>query len=108
MEMQRHSFSWGYKGTVYLLHFKEPHYHAQHYCGWTQHLSSRIKKHRKGISGVALMKAIKEAGIGFKVAKLWRDKDRFFERRLKNLHNSPRLCPICQRDEWIKYNLGGE
>ena len=82
-------------GTVYLLHFDRPLAHARHYVGWSADLPKRIEQHRRGLSGARLMAAVKDAGIGFRVARVW-DGDRAFERRIKNRHATPRLCPVCQ------------
>jgi hypothetical protein len=82
-------------GTVYLLHFDRPYKHARHYLGYTDDLDQRIEAHRNG-NGARLVEVVMQAGIGFTVARTW-DGDRDLERRLKNQHNSPRLCPICNK-----------
>jgi predicted GIY-YIG superfamily endonuclease len=83
---------------VYLLCFakngrKARYHHAGHYLGFTENLSRRMDQHRAG-TGARLTGVIKEAGLGFNVARLW-EGGRELERRLKRQHNSPRLCPIC-------------
>ena len=89
-------------GTVYLIHFdrpigdlSNPRGQARHYLGFTEDLQSRLQAHRSG-NGARLMEVISEMGIGWKLARTWQG-DRDVERRLKDQHNSPRLCPICQR-----------
>jgi predicted GIY-YIG superfamily endonuclease len=81
--------------VVYLLHFERPLHHAKHYLGCTNDLTKRLKKHRTG-NGSKLMRAVTKAGIGFIIAKTWHG-DRHFERWLHNKKNSPKFCPICQR-----------
>jgi predicted GIY-YIG superfamily endonuclease len=80
-------------GTVYLLHFDRPYRHALHYVGWTRNLEQRIKQHRAGRFSV-LMRAVRDAGIGFRVARLWIGVPRRFERRLHQMKKKP-LCPMC-------------
>lgn len=89
-------------GTVYLIHFSRaigdldnPHGAAQHYLGYTDDLAARLEAHRSG-NGAAIMAAVAERGIEWVVARTWAG-DRGLERRLKNWHNSPKLCPICQQ-----------
>jgi predicted GIY-YIG superfamily endonuclease len=82
------------KGTVYLVHFDSPYHHARHYMGFTDDLDVRIKRHRSG-DGSRLLRALKIAGIGWRVAVTWKG-DRSLERLLKNRKNSPQLCPVCR------------
>lgn len=84
-------------GTVYLLCFDEPFKHARHYLGWAKSLDARIAHHRSG-TGARLTQVIRDAGIGFTVSRTW-EGDRNLERKLKNRHNAPKLCPRC--------NVGG-
>ena len=76
------------KGTVYLLHFSEPYYHARHYLGYTNNLEARIERHKAG-NGSPLVAAVVAAGIGVELARTWNG-DRHLERRLKNRKNTPR------------------
>lgn len=87
----------GERGTVYLLHFDKPYKHAKHYIGWTANLSERLAAHMTGgADSGRLMAVIKEAGIGFKLARIWTEATRDFERSLKNKKCAPQLCPICK------------
>jgi hypothetical protein len=87
-------------GTVYLIHFERPlgdldnpRGQARHYLGYTTDLDARLAAHRSG-NGSRLMEVVTQAGIGWELVRTWPG-DRGVERRLKNRHNSPRLCPIC-------------
>jgi predicted GIY-YIG superfamily endonuclease len=87
-------------GTVYLLHFAVPLYHAQHYLGWTQHdLQWRLDAHRHN-QGAKLLRAANERGIEWWLVRTWEGCDRSVERRLKDRHESPRLCPLCHPHAW--------
>lgn len=81
--------------TVYLVCLDErlggPVHYAQHYLGHSQNLPQRLESHRAGL-GARILAAANERGIGYTVVRTWpggRDE----ERRLKALHNSPKLCP---------------
>ena len=81
------------KGVVYLLHFDRPYRHAQHYTGWTTNLFHRLDAHETG-HGARLLAVIRQAGIGFTLARIWpgpRDK----ERALKRQGGASRRCPLC-------------
>lgn len=80
--------------TVYLLHLTKPMCHARHYIGWAQDLENRLDHHRNG-TGARMLQVAEERGIDFDLVRTWEDQDKTFERRLKNQHNAPRLCPIC-------------
>ena len=84
--------------TVYLLHFSGPiapgRHTAQHYLGFTDDLERRIEEHRTG-AGARLCEVAKERGLTFAVVRTW-DGDRQLERKLKNMHAGPKLCPICK------------
>lgn len=80
--------------SVYLLHFDTPLKHARHYLGWSIDVESRLKHHLKG-TGAKIVAAAVRAGIKVSLVRQWVDKDRNFERQLKNQNNSPRLCPVC-------------
>lgn len=84
----------GPKGTVYLLHFDAPYQHARHYMGWAEDVEQRVLQHAKG-QGSRLMAVVVAAGIGFTVARVWKNADRYLERQLKNRGGAARLCPHC-------------
>lgn len=86
---------------VYLIHFDEtlgnldnPRGQARHYLGSTDNLESRLAAHRNG-NGARIMEVVKEKGIPWRLVRTWKG-GREQERQLKRLHNSPKLCPVCQ------------
>src|SRR5581483_6156638 len=82
---------------VYLIHFDKPYKHAKHYIGFcegTGNLEPRMQAHAKG-QGARLLEVLKQAGVGWKLVRVWRGGDRNFERALKKQKNTPRMCPIC-------------
>ena len=83
---------------TYLLHFATriaPGRHTtQHYIGSCEDLARRIQQHRTG-QGSRLCEVALARGITFTVARTWESPDRSLERKLKNRHNGPGLCPIC-------------
>jgi predicted GIY-YIG superfamily endonuclease len=88
-------------GTVYLIHFdrpigdlNNPRGQARHYLGYTDDLNARLEAHRQG-NGARLMEVVTEAGISWTLARTWQG-DRTLERKLKDRHNAPKLCPICR------------
>lgn len=82
-------------GYVYLAHFSTNFAHARHYLGFATDLAGRIAQHRAG-TGARLMEVVRQAGIGWKVVRVWPG-DRGLERRLKRRKNTPRrLCPVCR------------
>ncbi len=83
------------RGTVYLLHFDQRYEHAGHYTGWADDLDQRLAQHQRG-AGARLVEVITQAGIGFRVARLWPGASRARERSLKNSGGASRYCPICQ------------
>lgn len=81
-------------GTVYLLHFDRPYFHAKHYLGNTPGaVEDRVREHQCG-RGARLVEVVIGAGISLELARTWCG-DRKLERRLKRRHNAPRLCPLC-------------
>ena len=89
----------GQPGEVYLLHLHEPVGHARHYIGWALDTEARNKVHHSG-NGGRLLRAARNRGIGWDIARIWEPADRRFERRLKNTSNARLLCPICNPDHW--------
>lgn len=83
--------------VVYLLHFAAPiapgRHTCQHYIGYADDLAPRIWAHEHG-KGARLTQVAKARGIPFTVAVVWAG-GRQLERRLKNRHEAPRLCPFC-------------
>jgi len=85
---------------IYILHLDTPLHHARHYVGFSTNagtLSTRIDHHRAGTANCHFTRALKECGITFTLARVFRGKkyDRNMERQLKRTHNAPRYCPIC-------------
>lgn len=81
-------------GTAYLIHFDQPYKHAKHYRGFCEgKVEDRLAMHQSG-NGARLLRVLNEAGIGYKVVRIWTDVDRGFERALKKkaVHS---ICPIC-------------
>jgi predicted GIY-YIG superfamily endonuclease len=83
-------------GTVYLLHFSRPYYHARHYIGFSTNLESRLRDHLGG-RGSPLVAAAVKSGIEIFVARTWDNASTTFERRLhRRKHDyTKRSCPIC-------------
>jgi hypothetical protein len=87
-------------GTVYLLHLDPGlpvtgNRVARHYLGWAERdVDGRIAQHLAG-RGSPLVAAVLDAGGTVTLARTWTEVDRHFERRLKNRHEAPRLCPRC-------------
>ena len=81
--------------AVYLLHFERPIAHARHYLGYADDVDDRIARHRTG-HGARLVAEFVANVIDFTIAKVWPKGDRKFERKLKNRHNTPRMCPVCR------------
>lgn len=82
-------------GTIYLLHFSAPYCHAKHYLGWTEGpIEERLARHSAG-QGARLLEVITAAGLTFELTRTW-EGTRELERQLKNRHEAPRLCPLCQ------------
>lgn len=80
---------------VYLIHFDRAYKHARHYIGYTDNLDQRMHEHELGSKGARLLQVVRDAGINFRVVRIWPDGDRNFERRLKNYKKSSCLCPVC-------------
>lgn len=79
---------------VYLICFDRPYKHARHYLGWAKNIRQRISEHRNGTGG-RLLAVINEAGIEWKVVRVWKDADRSVESRFKHSHDRVSLCPVC-------------
>jgi predicted GIY-YIG superfamily endonuclease len=86
------------EGVIYLIHLDGKLAHSRHYIGWahTGRLDARLEHHARG-TGSRFMAAVREAGIGWHVARTWTG-DRYLERRLKNRHGAGRFCPECKKE----------
>jgi predicted GIY-YIG superfamily endonuclease len=80
-------------GTVYLLHFDQPYKHARHYLGWARNVPRRLAEHAAG-RGARLLAVVREAGIGWQLARLWPG-SRARERQIKRQGGLSRCCPLC-------------
>lgn len=83
--------------VVYLLHFKTPLAHAQHYVGSTSALRQRLLTHAQG-GGARLTEELKNQHIDWAVGGLWQTtaaQARRKERELKESKNAPQYCDIC-------------
>ncbi len=102
-------------GTVYLLHFIDPatgesarYRHAGHYTGWALDLATRLARHEDG-RGARLLEVIRDAGLGWKLARTWPG-DRRRERQIKNQGGASRHCPECgvrPREDALPVNADG-
>jgi predicted GIY-YIG superfamily endonuclease len=88
--------------VVYLIHFDQPYYHAQHYIGTTIDLENRIRQHQLGVSygGAHLLHAVNLAGIPWQVVRVW-EGGRALEKQLKAWKNARLLCPVCIQERII-------
>lgn len=90
-------------GWVYLIKLDRPYPNGgnpQYYLGWTElDPKIRLQEHRSG-RGANFLKHCNDKGIGYKIVRVWRKKDRHFERKLKNQKNLKRHCPICNKKLW--------
>lgn len=91
------------RSGVYLLHFDRPLEHAQHYLGFADDIDARIERHRAG-NGSKLVRAALDAGIGFRLVRVWEGMDRNGERKLKKRKNGCKLCPLCMGKEQCPEN----
>ena len=97
---------------VYLLHFERPigdpanaRGQAQHYIGCCDDVAARLETHRKG-QGARITREVARRGIEMHLVRVW-EGDRTFERRLKNRHNGPLLCPLCNETAHNRAPQGG-
>ncbi len=86
-----------YKNVCYLIHFDKPVNNAgvQHYIGFARSLPERISKHRAS-EGSELTRRANQAGISWRVVRVWRDADADAEKALKKL-GGVNLCPCCSK-----------
>jgi predicted GIY-YIG superfamily endonuclease len=82
---------------LYLLHFDPPYLHAGHYLGFAEDVDRRVSEHLAANGKASpLVRAALAAGSAVSLARTWPGGDRKLERRLKNQHNTPRLCLVCR------------
>ncbi len=83
---------------VYILHFRQPLAHAQHYTGATDDLRQRMRHHRGGHGG-RLPQIFRELGVSFVVGRVEEYDDRrtafLRERQIKRTAHGPRYCQVC-------------
>lgn len=79
---------------VYLIHFAPSYKHARHYLGWAEDVDRRLAEHQSG-AGARLTQVAVDAGCRLILVRVWEEGDRTLERKLKNRHDAPALCPIC-------------
>ena len=86
-----------YLNVCYLIHFDKPVNKAgiQHYIGFAKDLNERISKHRAS-QGSELTRRANQAGISWKVVRVWRSADADAEKSLKKL-GGVNLCPYCSK-----------
>lgn len=81
--------------AVYLIHFDQPYKHARHYVGYTSWSVKRRCAHHADGTGARLMQVVTEAGITWRVVRIWRGQGRTWERQIKNYGHTAKLCPVC-------------
>jgi hypothetical protein len=87
------------RGGVYLLHFEQRYEHAGHYTGHADDFGIRVGEQASGDGRAArLLQVIAQAGIGFRLARVWPGASKGYERSLKNSGGASRYCPICQQE----------
>ncbi len=79
--------------AVYLIH-TDRYKHMGHYVGYAKYLSQRIAHHRAG-TGSMWLAFLNRQGIAWKVARVWPDAGKDFERKLKRSRHYKDYCPIC-------------
>jgi hypothetical protein len=90
-------------GGVYLLHFDPGlpvtgNRIARHYLGFAEHdVHARVTQHLRR-QGSPLVAAVLAAGGRVTLERVWTGVNRGFERRLKRRHETPRMCPRCNRE----------
>lgn len=92
-------------GSVYLVHFARAHWGARHYLGFSTNIPQRVRAHRAG-RGAPLLRAVTRRGIRWRVVRIWRRKDGFFEQRLKHNHALRDLCPVCAGPHVYRKGIG--
>jgi predicted GIY-YIG superfamily endonuclease len=88
---------------VYLIHFSEKYYHAQHYLGFSKDVEKRFEEHKKGLAS-GLTRAVIQKGIEIILVRTWNG-DGSTEKLLKKQKNNPRFCPTCQNQRKEKQGM---
>lgn len=78
----------------YLLHFDRKVHGAQHYLGYSVHITRRLRQHLDG-AGARLVRQALRAGIGVELVRVWATADRQQERVLK-VRTPKSYCPKCR------------
>lgn len=89
--------------AVYLLHFDRPDGQRRHYLGYTSRdPETRLREHLRGVRGKpSFTGKLISQGFVPRIAHVWPDANRTFEKRLKLLSRAiPRFqfknwCPCC-------------
>jgi hypothetical protein len=86
--------------TIYLIHFDPPYKHARHYIGFTANdVLARLDEHRAK-RGARITQVAVGAGCQLLLVRAWVNVERCYERILKNRHNAPQMCPVCNPRRW--------
>jgi predicted GIY-YIG superfamily endonuclease len=80
----------------YLLHFDRKIHGAQHYLGYSVHITRRLREHLTG-TGARLVRQALRAGITVELVRVWATEDRRQERALKKTRTPKSYCPKCHR-----------
>jgi predicted GIY-YIG superfamily endonuclease len=80
----------------YLLHFDRKIHGAQHYLGYSVHITRRLRQHLHG-AGARLVRQALRAGITVELVRVWTTDDRKQERALKKTRTPKSYCPKCRR-----------
>jgi hypothetical protein len=93
--------------ALYLLHFDRPYRHARHYLGYAADVTAvhvRVDQHYAATTGDGrhhrLMQVVRDAGIGFTLARVWPTGTRADERRKKQRGHA-RACPLCREQRRV-------
>ena len=80
----------------YLLHFDRKIHGAQHYLGYSVHITRRLRQHLDG-AGARLVRQALRAGITVELVRIWTTDDRTQERALKKTRTPKSYCPKCRK-----------
>ena len=79
-----------------LLHFDRKIHGAQHYLGYSVHITRRLRQHLHG-AGARLVRQALRAGITVELVRVWTTDNRKQERALKKTRTPKSYCPKCCR-----------